>query len=208
MTTHIIFDLSEVIIFGIIGIENILCDLVSTPKEEIIDCFGGEKFRDFMHGEISEDDYLKDVLKRQNWNIDFNELKILIRKNFEIRIEGTIEIVRGLSKNYKLILLSDHSKEWVDHIKSVHKFFDLFDKIFFSYELGMTKKNPELFKRILNEIQVPAENCLFIDDSKRNVNHAKMSGIAGIHFTTAENLKEELRKKNIRIYTEGILRRM
>ena len=42
-----------------------------------------------------------------------------------------------------------------------------------------------------------AQECLFIDDNLRNVEGAKALGIQGYHFTTPQQLKEDLLKEGI-----------
>ena len=73
-----------------------------------------------MKGKITEDKYLADVFKINNWKIDKNIFKDTIRKNFHNEVKGMIDLVEKLSKDYKLLLLSDHSDEWVKYINKVH----------------------------------------------------------------------------------------
>lgn len=195
MIKYIIFDLSEVIIRGIIGIETVLCRKLSIPENTVINCFCGQIFEELMIGNLAEDDYLETVIKRQGWNIHPAEIKEIIRQNFHTEVEGVIPIVRELSEKYKLYLLSDHSKEWVEYIKQVHPFLKIFDKVFFSFEFKMTKRNPAVFKKILEELSVSPEECLFIDDHQRNIDNARLAGIEGICFKNAIQLREELSAK-------------
>ena len=117
MITTIIFDLSEVLIAGLIGIEKELAPLVDLPEEKFLEGLWTDSFWQLMKGKISEDDYLSDVFERNNWNADKNIFKDIIRKNFHNEVEGMIKLIEELSEKYKLILLSDHAVEWIEYIE-------------------------------------------------------------------------------------------
>ena len=74
-----------------------------------------------------------------------------------------------------------------------------FNKMFFSYDYGKVKKDPDVFDYIITEAQIKPEETVFIDDYLVNVQNAEKSGIDGILFTDAESLEKELRKRNIYI---------
>lgn len=52
----------------------------------------------------------------------------------------------------------------------------LFDRIFISAELGITKPDPEIFRLVTAELGVPAEEIAFIDDREPNVVSAAQLG--------------------------------
>lgn len=192
MIKYIIFDLSEVLIAGIIGIEEVLYLKVPTPKEEIVKSFSGDWLKEYLVGKIDENIYLTEIIKRESWQIEIEELKKIIRNNFHSSVEGVLPIIEKLSQKYKLILHSDHTKEWIEYIKSIHPFLNLFEHLFFSYELKMTKHNPESFRKVILSIKAEPDECLFIDDHLRNIKNAESVGIHGIQFINASQLKTEL----------------
>ena len=58
----------------------------------------------------------------------------------------------------------------------------------------MNKPNKDIFEHLLNKYGLHAEDCVFIDDSEKNVNGARAAGIKAILFTgDAEKLREELK---------------
>ena len=197
MIKYIIFDLSEVLIAGIIGIEEFLCSKVQTPKDKIVKSFSGEWLKEYLSGNIDEDLYLSEIIKRENWRVDAEEIKKIIRMNFHKKVDGVLPILERLSGEYKLVLHSDHSKEWIEYTKSIHPFLNLFEHIFFSYELKMTKHNPEAFRKVIHSIKAEPEECLLIDDHLKNIINAASIGIHGIQFIDSNQLSEELIKRNI-----------
>lgn len=52
-----------------------------------------------------------------------------------------------------------------------------FDRLFLSQEMQLAKPNAEIFKEVLRQLAVPADECLFIDDSSENCKAAERLGI-------------------------------
>ena len=132
MIKNIIFDLSEVIISGYHGTEKIIERQYAIPEEEFKKqkLFKNEYFLDLMRGNLSEEEYLEELLKGTNWNISVEQLKVAIRQNLNQPIPGTMEIVKQLKakEKYQLILLSDHAREWMEYIEEKNKDLKIFDK--------------------------------------------------------------------------------
>lgn len=192
MITTIIFDLSEVLIAGLIGIEKQLAQLVNLPEDEFLESLWTESFWLLMKGKISEDEYLLDVFEKNKWAADISVFKNVIRKNFHHKVEGMTELIEWLNKDYQLILLSDHSAEWVKYIDSIHPFLKLFNKKYFSFQSGKIKRERQVFELLLNENKLSPAKCLFIDDSEANIMAAREAGLNVICFKNANQLKREL----------------
>ena len=104
-----------------------------------------------------------------------------------------IEVIEKLSKDYKLILLSDHAEEWVKYINEIHPFLNLFHKKYFSFQLGEIKREKKAFELLLRENNLKASDCLFIDDSPANIKAAQEVGLKGIQFISLRQLRKELK---------------
>ncbi|HEX7004948.1 MAG TPA: HAD family phosphatase [Trueperaceae bacterium] len=193
----IIFDLSEVLIAGLIGIETSLAERFGMDPEAVLRAFGGTHLDELLHGRSSEEEYLQSVLGVHGWDAGAAELKELIRANFRRRVEGMDEIVEALAERFDLVLLSDHGTEWVNFIRSIHPFLGQFSHQFYSCELGCTKRSPEAFLAVLRELGGTPGDYLFIDDNPGNVEVARGVGLDGIRFTGAESLRDELDRRGI-----------
>ena len=193
MITTIIFDLSEVLIAGLIGIEEELAPLVNLSEGDFLKSLRTDSFSQLMKGKISEDEYLEDVFKKNNWKADKEIFKKVIRKNFHNEVEGMIELVEKLSKKYRLILLSDHAKEWIEYIDKIHPFLNLFDKRYYSFQSGEIKREKRSFELLLKENSLSPAECLFIDDGPTNILVAKEMGLKAIHFENVSQLGKELK---------------
>ena len=96
----------------------------------------------------------------------------------------------------KLYLLSSISKgfarDWCK-VKWIKELFELFDGLVLSGTIGMVKPNRDIFEHLLCKYSLNADECIFIDDSQKNIDGAKSVGINGYLFDgDAEKLKEYL----------------
>src|SRR6266487_207748 len=113
-------------------------------------------------------------------------------------ITGTVYILKQLKQaGYSLYGLSNWSAETFPHAREKYDFFDLFDDIVISGEVGHIKPDPEIFQILLAKIGKPAEQCLFIDDALPNIHQAQKMGFATIHFQSPEQLEAILRDLKI-----------
>jgi FMN phosphatase YigB (HAD superfamily) len=119
-------------------------------------------------------------------------LKEIIRANFHNRVDGALDVVMDLPSQYDIFLHSDHAKEWIAHIKSIHPFMEMFEHAFFSYDLKELKEEPGAFLKVLDHLTRPPQDCLFVDDNPLNIATAQAVGFRGIHFQNAGQLKREL----------------
>ncbi|MDP3970217.1 MAG: HAD-IA family hydrolase [bacterium] len=195
MLKTIIFDLSEVFIYGMYGIERPLARILSIAEDTIISLMSGNRLRQLFQGEITEDQYFQDLLSEVQWDISLDSFKRVVRGNFHGTVRGMdSDLLRRLDGKYELIILSDHAREWVEYIKPIHQpLLSKFSQLFFSYDhrLQGTKKFEVTFQKVLKIIGNRPEECLFIDDRARNVEVAGKVGIPGIHFTDAQHLINE-----------------
>jgi 2-haloacid dehalogenase len=110
-------------------------------------------------------------------------------------LTGTVEIMRRLKRRgYPLYGLSNWSAETFPYAQQKFDFFHLFDDIVISGEVGAIKPEPQIFEIMLEKIGRPANECLFIDDSRANIDQAHRMGFATVHFESPEQLERALKK--------------
>lgn len=202
MIKNIIFDLSEVIISGYRGIEEVVLESqygtfenkkLLENEEDLDSMRENETFLNLLRGKLTEEEYLNHVLKNKKWNVSVEQLKIAIRQNLNQPIPGTMEIIKELKEGkYQLILLSDHAREWMKYIEENNKDLEIFDKKIFSYDIGAVKSDEQTFKIVLEQAGIVADETLFIDDYEKNAKNAEAVGIHGIVFENAEQLRKIL----------------
>ncbi len=105
-------------------------------------------------------------------------------------------IVQQLHGRVKLGILSNMNDNVVADFLG-EQLAGCFDKIMISGELGVGKPDQRAFLLAAHELNEFAGDCLFIDDSERNVAGAESIGMVGVHYTNHENLVQKLKEYGI-----------
>ncbi len=113
-------------------------------------------------------------------------------------VTGMVELIEDIRKkrDKKLYLLSNISRGFAENYINtpwIKKLFDNFDGLVLTGTLGIVKPTKEIFEYMFNTYKFTAEECIFVDDSEKNINGAKAVGIRGYLFDgDAGKLREEL----------------
>lgn len=67
-----------------------------------------------------------------------------------------------------------------------------FDVLVWSYQLGIAKPDPAIYRHTLEKLGVTADEALFIDDKQANIDAAVELGMQGMLFTTVDKLRSDL----------------
>ncbi|MFN0119852.1 MAG: HAD family hydrolase [Blastocatellia bacterium] len=113
-------------------------------------------------------------------------------------IEGTVEIFRELrAAGYQIAALSNWSAETWALTRPLYPFFDWFEEMVISGHEGVIKPNPRIYQILLQRIGRRAHECVFIDDSMKNIGAARAMGFRTIQFRSPEQARRELNAMQI-----------
>jgi 2-haloacid dehalogenase len=113
-------------------------------------------------------------------------------------IAGTVEILAELKRaGYTVAALSNWSAETFPVARQKFDFLNWFDVAVISGEVKMVKPDPRIFELLLEKLGRRAEECVYIDDVEANVRAARELGFRAIHFTSPDQLREELERMEI-----------
>lgn len=144
----------------------------------------------FEQGKIDGDQFTMGVSRVLGLELNPNEFHKLWADMFTEN-EDVSALVRRLKPNHRLILLSNtnpwHWRYAREHFPIVSEFSDQV----LSYEVGALKPHPAIYRAALEKAGA-ALRIIFIDDIMTNVDAARLMGMRGIHFQSAEQLKREL----------------
>jgi len=114
-------------------------------------------------------------------------------------IWGTVAILEKLkSSGYLLYGLSNWPEEKYRLVRPKYSFFELFDDIIISGEEKVAKPDPRIFAILLGKIQREPWQCIYIDDSKQNIEVALELGFRCIHYQSPGQLDSDLVETGIR----------
>ncbi|HII72162.1 TPA: HAD family phosphatase [Candidatus Woesearchaeota archaeon] len=102
------------------------------------------------------------------------------------------EFVASLQGRYKLGLLSNQIEIWLETLLDHHDIRRLFDVITTSYNEGIAKPDPKIYKRAMKALGVKPEECVFIDDLERNIKPAEKLGMKVVTYKGLKDLKKRL----------------
>lgn len=106
-----------------------------------------------------------------------------------------ILIIRKLARKHRVFLLSNtneiHLNNINQHVKDEFGFNEmssLFEKAYYSHEMGLRKPNPNIFEEILIDKNLVPKETLFIDDSEEHIISAKLLNLETHHLLATENI--------------------
>ncbi len=152
-------------------------------------------------GKIDEAEFVKRIQEHANTPLQYNEIidawnAIIL--NFPLR---RLQILQQLQLHFNIFLLSNtneiHEREFNKRLQQTCGYPSLavfFDKVYLSHRVGLRKPNPEIFKKVLNDNHLKAEETLFIDDSLQHIEAAHTLGIQTIHMKDGMTIEENIFK--------------
>jgi glucose-1-phosphatase len=187
---NIIFDLGGVIMdidvkqtlhaFSKLGLKNI--------HEYFRHGFAASFFSDHEAGRISDEDFLKEIKNLLNTDVSQDALvdawnALLLRFP-----PDRIALLKELKSKYRLFLFSNtnaiHYKKFSEIYRASFEgnLEDLFEKAYFSHDLGHRKPDLSGYEQIILENQLDPKLTLFVDDALMNVEGAIKAGLKGLYL--------------------------
>lgn len=194
----VIFDLGNVLINfdHTIAAKRIakFCD--RSPKEIFALFFDSELTGLFEEGKVSPQDFFLKVKETLNLKLDYegflpiwNEIFFLTEENRRV-----YNLAKELKNKYRLALLSNINILHFVYLKERFPIFDAFHSIITSFEAGLRKPHPSIYKKTLDVlgISLPGE-VFYTDDRAELIEKAKELGIRAFTFKDVRQLKRDLR---------------
>ena len=195
---NIIFDLGGVLLnidpkktieaFGKLGMEQLVGDKGLSYDHEI--------FYLMEQGQITSDEFRKGVLELLPKLVSFQEIDAAWTAMLLDFPAIRVELLKNLRKNFKIYLFSNTN---AIHIEKFHSIFrnqhgfevsTLFEKDFYSHEIGYRKPSPESYQEIIRLSGINPEESIFIDDSRLNVESAAASGLKGLWLEPGQKVEK------------------
>lgn len=114
-----------------------------------------------------------------------------------------LEFLERLGMKYRLFLLSNTDEIHINKfehkvgITFAREFYQCFEKVYFSFEIGLRKPEPEVFNYIIKKHDLSMKRTLFIDDKKENTDIAQSLGMQVWNLQVGQEDVSELFDKKI-----------
>ena len=194
MIKNVIFDIGNVLVtfdWDVLAREiGFTDDDLILFREKII----GERWDEFDRGVMPEEeamDYIKEAIPGLEEKFETLWRRIDEAISVYPYVDGWMKQLKD--EGYHIYLLSNFPRKLFRHEEATKFDFIRYvdGKIISSY-VRMIKPDKEIYECLLDTFSLKPEECVFLDDRKKNVEAAKALGINGIWFENYEQAKEEL----------------
>ena len=116
-------------------------------------------------GRIKSDDEMEVWCKRilQREDFPMKEILTLNIDSYYLPAEN-IKVVNELKRSYKVGVIANGVKEWIEQVIKKYKIETLFDGLFVSSEIGVRKPDARIFYIALKEFSVKPKETVFVSD--------------------------------------------
>jgi glucose-1-phosphatase len=196
----IIFDIGRVLIrINVSRATSGLAEGLSLSPEEIWSALQKDpRWPDWQEGRISPRDWHQHVAKRLGSKLNFEQFVEVWNGALDPSPIQEDTFLEGLSKRYRLAVLSNTDPLHVAHIERSYDFLRHFVARIYSCRLGASKPNPLIYKEALLACKVRAERAVYIDDVASYAEAAERLGMRSIVFQSTQQLQSQLRALGVR----------
>ncbi|MBL0712159.1 MAG: HAD-IA family hydrolase [Desulfosarcina sp.] len=184
--TLYIFDMGEVVACNTDVFPPVFNHLKITAEQFYV--LAGPNLERLMNGEISVDDFWMRFSLRYGKKVK----EELFVKYFNPGLDqNVVAILKQLKNTARVVCGTNTFDPHYDYL-SPRGYYNLFDAVYASNKIGVSKPHPDFYQRILITEGVKPEDSVFIDDAEVNVRSAAKLGIWSILFKNATSLRSEI----------------
>lgn len=180
-----------------------------------------EYFRSFGYSEEIFQRLAKATVESRSWQehdrgaLSDEEIMDLFIKNdpgIEKELRETLDNIDGMlvrydyaipwiqelkEKGYQVLVLSNFAHKAYEDCRDVLDFLDYVDGGILSFRDKMVKPEPEIYQLLMDRYHLKPEECVFLDDTEKNLPPAEAFGMHTVHFKDRGQAVEELRKMGV-----------
>lgn len=149
-----------------------------TEYERLTALFRKEKlFTKAQLGEYSSDEFLK--------ALGFEDTEYHMKNYISTRLtldKGFIRFAKQAKEKYSLVLLSNDVSEWSEYITEFFGLNEYFSHKIVSGDIGIRKPDIRMFDACLERIGATPGECIFVDNTAKNLISAEETGISCVLF--------------------------
>ena len=162
--------------------------------DEILDpCHQKGIWGDLEEGMLSAEDFRKIVLADSRPDAQPEDVDKAMWRILSGIAPYKAELLKKLAQKYDLYLLSNNnsiclpcSAGMFDEVGA--PLDEVFKKCFYSFEMKALKPSEKFYKAVIEQIGLPGEQMLFIDDSQKNVDGAIAAGLPAVYYQPGTDL--------------------
>lgn len=176
--------------------------VIQTSSDDFWDTLKG-----FLHDAGDVEKFLKDIFAAEflsltgdgdfvtslrgvleHWNVQAPVEQVLNAWTFIKPIDGIEMLVTQLRRAGILSCIASNQQSYrANYMSHSLGYRDVFDREFYSFDLGVIKPSPEFFEQIIDILDIVPSELLFIDDNVANVDAAIDTGINAAVFRALDH---------------------
>ena len=157
------------------------------------------RWPDWQEGRISPQDWYLHLNQRLGAKLTFEQFAEVWNRALDPVPIQQDSFIEGLSKHYRLALLSNTDPIHVSHMEGKYSFFNFFPVRIYSCAVRASKPNPFVYQEALRALKVRANEALYIDDIAAYVEAAQRLGMGGIQFQSPAQLAFDLKSLGVEL---------
>ena len=109
-------------------------------------------------------------------------------------LSENVALIRALRPPYRTAILSNADISLRARLEHELRIHELFDAIICSAETGLAKPDLAIYRLAADQLALPVEACLFVDDYEPNIEAAEAAGMQALLYRVdrGHSLKEQL----------------
>lgn len=147
------------------------------------------------HDKLSRNDFWAKILNELGRSARITDLLNFLESlnTHQINVE-VLDLAKQLKiKGYKIGILSNNTLEGVEMMKAAG-LMEIFDTVVVSTEIGYIKPDPRAFAVLIGQLDISADELVFIDDTARSLESSSEVGFYPIKFNSFSELLVSLAK--------------
>jgi len=202
----IFFDLGNVLVH--VHVERFyagMAQITNIPAKQIIEMLQDRTpaIVDFNCGRLSAHEFYKIVCK-DFVHVTPDQFRAIYTDIFSLNNE-TIQLAQALKQHVRISIISNTDELHFEYICKQYPAMQMFEEPVLSYKVHAVKPDLEIYTQALRRLNIPAQECIFIDDLPENIQAANKIGINGIVYTTTKDLLHQLNNYNLPIKHSNVI---
>ena len=197
MVKNIIFDIGNVL--ATFKPKDFLMYLFKDPTlvDQFFEVFFTKLWHEYDQGLYTKEQMVQKGLQKMPDQKEKINKMMDVWTSYVVGIQENLDLIRIYQKKgYKVFILSNLPEDSYIYLKEHYDFIYQVDGGIYSYQHKLIKPDVKIFKALLDQYNLKANECIFIDDTEVNIRAAETLGFYTIwlkdHTQLATLLKENL----------------
>lgn len=197
MVKNIVFDIGNVL--ATFKPKDFLMDIFKDAKlaDQFFEVFFTKLWHEYDQGLYTKEQMIQKGLQKMPDQKEKIKNMMDVWTSYVVGIQKNIDLIHIYQKKgYKVYILSNIPEDSYIYLKEHYNFINQVDGGIYSYQHKLIKPDVKIFEVLLDQFDLKANECIFIDDKKENIRAAERLGFYTIwlkdHAKLATLLKENL----------------